>query len=413
MKNKVSSILLSVVIAFGLWLYVVTNVSVMDEETFYNIPVVMTGETALLEKNLMITYQSVNTISLKLSGTRSDLSKVNKDNITVKVDLTTVYDPGTQIPLNYTISYPGDVANNAFVEETRSPTYIYVNVEERRIKEVPVEVAWTGIAAEGFLVDKENRTLDYSKITIEGPASVADRIAKAIIEVDITDQKESIEQSYRYTLCDNRGEAVDAGLITTNVGEVRLAVKIQQVKEVALTLEVEYGGGSNEKNTIITIQPETIRISGSEAVLKEFGDSILLDTLNMAEIREAQSKAYTITLPQGITNLSEITEVQVDIAFTGLTTKEFVVENIKSINVPKGMQADIINEKLTVAIRGPAPELANLTPEDITVTVDFAGAEMGTATYKPTITLPSYTATSGAVGTYSVSATLMQEQKEE
>ena len=409
MKNKFTSVVLSLVIAFGLWLYVVTNVSMEDEDTFYNIPVVMEGETALLDRNLMITYQSANTISLKLSGTRSDLSKVSKDNITVKVDLSKVYDPGTQIPLTYSIGYPGTVANNAFVELTRSPTYIYVNVEERRIKEIPVEVVWVGTAAEGFLVDKENKTLDYAAITVEGPASVADKIEKAVIEVDVTDQKESIEQSYRYTLCDKNGEAVDAELITTNVAEVRLQVKIQQVKEVELKLDVTYGGGANEKNTTVTISPETIRISGGEALLKEFGDSILLGKVNLAEVSGNQSMEYTITLPQGITNLSDVTEVHVDIKFTGLTTKEFVVTNIEAVNVPAGMQADIINEKLTVAIRGPAAELANLTEEDITVTVDFTNAELGTATYKCAIKLPESTATAGAVGSYSVSAAITEE----
>lgn len=409
MKNKVTSILLSFVIAFGLWLYVVTNVSMEDEDTFYNIPVVMESETALLERNLMITYQSTNTISLKLSGTRSDLSKVNNQNITVKVDLSKVYDAGSQIPLTYTISYPGNVANNAFVELTRSPTYIYVNVEERRIKEVPVEVVWTGTAADGFMVDKENRTLDYGTITVEGPASVADKIQKAVIEVDVTDQKESIDQSYRYTLCDANGEGVDAELITTNVAEVRLQVKIQQVKEVELKLDVTYGGGSNEKNTTVTISPSTIRISGGEAVLKEFGDSILLGKINLAEIPDDQSMVYTITLPQGITNLSDVTEASVDIAFTGLTTKEFVVSEIESVNVPEGMEADIINEKLTVVIRGPAAELSLLTEEDIKVTVDFTGAEVGTATFKPSITLPEGIKTAGAVGTYSVSAAITQK----
>ncbi|MBQ8835128.1 MAG: hypothetical protein IJ001_09450 [Oscillospiraceae bacterium] len=409
MKNKVTSILLSFVIAFGLWLYVVTNVSMEDEDTFYNIPVVMESETALLERNLMITYQSTNTISLKLSGTRSDLSKVNNQNITVKVDLSKVYDAGSQIPLTYTISYPGNVANNAFVELTRSPTYIYVSVEERRIKEVPVEVVWTGTAADGFMVDKENRTLDYGTITVEGPASVADKIQKAVIEVDVTDQKESIDQSYRYTLCDANGEGVDAELITTNVAEVRLQVKIQQVKEVELKLDVTYGGGSNEKNTTVTISPSTIRISGGEAVLKEFGDSILLGKINLAEIPDDQSMVYTITLPQGITNLSDVTEASVDIAFTGLTTKEFVVSEIESVNVPEGMEADIINEKLTVVIRGPAAELSLLTEEDIKVTVDFTGAEVGTATFKPSITLPEGIKTAGAVGTYSVSAAITQK----
>lgn len=410
MKNKVTSLLLSVVIAFGLWLYVVTNVSMEDEDTFYNIPVVMEGETALLDRNLMITYQSANTISLKLSGTRSDLSKVNNNNITVKVDLSKVYDPGSQIPLTYSISYPGTVANNAFVEETRSPTYIYVNVEERRIKEVPVEVVWVGSAAEGFLVDKENRVLDYSAITVEGPASVADKIEKAVIEVDVTEQKESIEQSYRYTLCNAADEAVDAELITTNVAEVRLQVKIQQVKEVELKLDVTYGGGANEKNTTVTIDPQTIRISGGEALLTEFGDSILLGKINLAEIPQDQSMVYTITLPQGITNLSDVSEAAVEIKFTGLTTREFVVTNIQGINIPKGMQADIINEKLTVAIRGPAAELAELTEEDITAVVDFANAELGTATYKSAIRLPESIKTAGAVGTYSVSAAITEAE---
>ena len=409
MKNKLTSIVLSVVIAFGLWLYVVNNVSMEDEDTFYNIPVVMEGETALLERNLMITYQSTSTISLKLSGTRSDLSKVSKDNIIAKVDLSKVYDPGAQIPLTYTTGYPGTVANNAFVELTRSPTYIYVNVEERRIKEVPVEVVWVGSAAEGFLVDKENKFLDYNAITVEGPASVADKIEKAVIEVDVTDQKESIEQSYRYTLCDANGEAVDAELITTNVAEVRLQVKIQQVKAVELKLDVAYGGGANKANTTIEIEPKTIRLSGGEAVLKEFGDSILLGRINLAELTESQTLTYTINLPEGVTNLSGVTEAEVHIRFAGLTTKEFVVTDIEGINIPEGMQADIINEKLTIVLRGPAAELAALTAEDIQVRVDFSRAEPGTATFKPSITLLTENATAGAVGTYSVSATIQEK----
>ena len=40
MRNKILSGLLSLVIAFGLWLYVITYVSPGSEETYYNIPVV-------------------------------------------------------------------------------------------------------------------------------------------------------------------------------------------------------------------------------------------------------------------------------------------------------------------------------------------------------------------------------------
>ncbi len=84
MKNRFGSILLSIVIAFGLWLYVITYVSPNSEETYYNIPVVLEGESVLNERGLMCTSTSSSTVSLQLAGARSDLIKVNQNNITVK-----------------------------------------------------------------------------------------------------------------------------------------------------------------------------------------------------------------------------------------------------------------------------------------------------------------------------------------
>ena len=57
-KSKITSMLLSLVIAFGLWLYVVTNVSQEAEYTIYNVPLIMEGESVLNDNNLMITALS-------------------------------------------------------------------------------------------------------------------------------------------------------------------------------------------------------------------------------------------------------------------------------------------------------------------------------------------------------------------
>ena len=80
-RNKLYSMLLSVVVAFCLWLYVSNNVSIEDSNTFYNIPVVMEGESVLNEENLMITSMSANTVSLNLTGARSDLSKLDSSKL--------------------------------------------------------------------------------------------------------------------------------------------------------------------------------------------------------------------------------------------------------------------------------------------------------------------------------------------
>lgn len=408
MKSKFSSILLAVAIAFGLWMYVITSVSPGSEDTYYNIPVVFDGESLLAEKNLMITDTSSTNVSLTLSGNRTDLYKVNSGNITLKANLSTILEEGTHA-VTYSISFPGDVAQNAFEVLSQNPKYIYVTVEKRVTKEVPVEVKWIGSTPEEFMSDRENKVLDYDYITVTGPASVADLIKKAVIEVDLTEQRESISESYRYTLCDAEGNAVDAEQIITNVEEVHLDVKIQRVKEVKLQMDVTYGGGAAPINTTIEISPAAIRLSGGEAVLEELGDTIVLGKINLAEITRSQSLTFAITLPEGVTNLTGVTEAEVDITFAGLNSKEFTIEKIQMINVPEGMEVDLITEKLNVVVRGPSSIIAKLTEDDISVVVDFTGAEADTSTFKATIVFSDEFDAVGAMGTYSVSATVHEK----
>ena len=86
-EKRITSAILSLVIAFGLWWYVVNNVSMEDDITFNNIPVVREGESILNEENLMITDISTETVSMNLIGSREDLNKVDSSNLSVKINL--------------------------------------------------------------------------------------------------------------------------------------------------------------------------------------------------------------------------------------------------------------------------------------------------------------------------------------
>lgn len=257
--------------------------------------------------------------------------------------------------------------------------------------------------------DRENRVLDYDKVTVMGPASVADLIEKAVIEVDLNERRESISQDYRYTLCDKNGNPVDAELITTNVENVHLDVKIQQVKEVKLVAEIVYGGGATEKNTKVTIEPATIRLAGGGAVLEELGDSIQLGRIDLSAVEKSQKISLPITLPEGVTNLSNITQADVDIQFSGLMVKSFEVENIEAVNVPEELEAEIIEKKLTIILRGPAADLMKITDADIVIRADLTGAVVGTSTFKATVHFGEEFSMIGAVRSYSVTANVVEK----
>lgn len=405
-KNKAYSVALSLLVAFGLWLYVVTNVIQEDDVTFYNIPVVMEGESVLAEQNLMITERSAQTVSVNLAGKRSDLNKVNSGNLSAKVNLNKIEAPGENIALPYTLSYPDNVSPNDFTEGSRNPVYIYVDVDTRRTKEVQVQVKWTGTRSEDYIYDTENAVLDYPSITVIGPAAVADQIHHAEIEIDLTEQVKSISDSFRYTLCDEEGNAVDAEAITTNVEEVHLELPIQRIREMKLAVDVIYGGGASAQNTTVEIEPKSLRLSGGDAVLAELGDTYTVATLNLAEMEKSDTLVYTLNLPEGVTNQTGVTEVKVKVAFSGLRSREYILDTFEIINVPEGMSAEIINANLTVKVRGPAEEISKLTADDVRAVVDFSGAEAGTATYKASIEFAEDFQNVGALKTYSVSATV-------
>ena len=406
--RKISSAILSLVIAFGLWLYVVNNVSKEDDITFNNIPVVREGESILHEQNLMITELSTETVSLHLAGSRDDLNKIDSSNTSVKINLSNIKEPGEKIPLTYTPSYPATVANTAFEVVNKSPSVIFVSVDYRRTFEIPVVVKWTGTRSENYLYDTENFTLDYSTVTITGPASVADQIDHAQILIDLTDRSESFRESFRYTLCDAEGNPVNAKQITTSVEEILLSVQILQIREIDLVADVTYGGGATAANTKITLSPEVIRVSGGAAVLEELGDTYTVCAINLADIEKSSNELkYTITLPEGVTNQTGVSEVVVTVRFTGLKTRDLVVDKIEMINVPEGMTAEIINANLTVRVRGPEEEIAALTENDISAVVDLSAAEAGTATYKALIKISDKFPNVGAMKTSSVSATVL------
>ena len=404
MKNKLLTALLSLVLAFGLWLYVITVVSPGSEDTYTNIPVVLQNEGMLQERGLMITNQELPTVTLRLAGNRTDLNKLNSSNITISVNVSSIGAAGEH-SLSYNVSFPGDVPNNAITTQSRNPDTVKLTVEERVSKMVPVVPVYNGTVPEGFIADKENCLLDHEDVPITGPARVVSQIAEARILVELEGKSESINESLAYTLCDKDGEPVDVAMITTNVEAVNLTLRIMRVKELAVKVTVVAGGGATEQTSQITVEPKTILVSGSENLLDDLTE-LNLGTIDLGEQLTDTVLKFPITLPEGVTNETGVTEASVDIRFPNLRTKTLSVTQINAVNVPEGMNAQIITKVLEIRFRGPKALIDSMQEADVEVNVDFSQAQSGTATMRADVILADKYKDVGAVGSYSVSATL-------
>lgn len=413
MKNKLVSVAISVLIAFGLWMYVITEVSPNSERTYLDIPVKMEGETLLRERNLIITGMSSTNVDLTLSGNRSDLNELNSSNITLKADMTKIYDPGIH-KIDYDITYPGNVASNAFNRENQYPDSITVTVERLiRNKEIPVNIVYQGKAAEGYVVRRADAVLDNTHILVTGPESVVDQITQAVITVDLEGQTESISQNYRFTLCNKDGEGVNSELITVNIEEVHMDLTIHRKKQVDLTVTVVPGGGATEEDVELTLSIDSIQISGSDIALQQVGDTINLGTINLADYETSTEIVFTIPVYEGVTNDSGETEVKVKLAFRGLMTREIVITEFLITGVPEGYEGKVITEKLTIKVRGRSELVSKLTAQDISARVDFTGEEPGDATVRVNITFSGKYKALGVLGKPTVTTSLQLLDQEE
>lgn len=405
MKSKFLTILMSAAIAFGMWLFVITVEQPESEKTYYDIPVVLQNEDILAERGLMIVSERP-TVTLHLSSTRTNLNQLNESNINVIANVNSIVTAGTH-ELTYSVSYPGNVPAGSVARQSSRPDMVTLKVENKITKQVPVVPVYSGSVAEGLVADKGNVVLDNAFIEVSGPESVLEQITKAMILVDLEGKTQTIVEECTYTLCNDAEEPVDSQWVTTNVEVVNLTLTIRQVKEVKLTVNVVAGGGATEATSTIRIEPETIRISGSEALLEGL-DEVNLGTIHLGEIPEDKTVSMAITLPEGITNETGITEAIVDVRFPNLKTTTLSLARIEMINVPAGMEAELVTKILEVKFRGPASLIDSLMAESVTIVVDLEGAELGTDKYVAQMNVGNAFSGVGALGTYTVMVTLTE-----
>jgi YbbR domain-containing protein len=359
----------------------------------------------------MLTQDEAPKVTLRLSGKRTDIMKLNSGNITLIADLSRIYSAGEQ-SIGYTIIYPGDLPNNAFEIVSQTPKQITLSVAQWKSKEVEVQVNFNGTAVpEQYIAFKENATLEFDKITVTGPAAIVDRIDTAKINVDLTDKTDTITQKFVYALCDAEGEELSADelkQLKTSAQEIQYTLKIQRWKDIELRLDVIDGGGLKRQDCLISALP-TIRVSGNEQALQDLGDYLVLDEIRLAELTEDFTQVYEIIVPEGITNLSEQSTVTVSVDIPQLEMLQLSVTEIRATNVPTGMSVELITKEKSVTVRGPKEKIKGITEKDLLILVDFTEAEVGTASYKATVAVGEELADFvGIVGTYDVKATVQK-----
>ncbi len=365
---------ISLLAAVFLWLFVNSTEGVEGDKVLSGVKIEFLGADALRESSgLIVTEKDRDTVNLTVKGTRRVLGKLSSTNVVAAVDLSRITTDGWN-SVYYEIVYPSGVSSDEVTLVRSSADIVNFYVDRQIRKTIPVEGAFTGNTAEGYLAE-ENPEFDPVMVTLSGPKAALETVDHAYVAITRTDVDKTLSYSTTYQLMDSEDNLIDDPRITKETDSVNVTLNVLATKTVPLDVTVINGAGATRAdNTSIVIEPDSIVLTGDAAAI-DSTSKINLGTIDLASFATEYTATYTIVPPNDTDNITGVNEATVTVKIVGLSSRSFNVlhDNISCINVPEGYSAEIITQMLPVTIRARDEILDQIQVNNIRAVADLSG----------------------------------------
>jgi YbbR domain-containing protein len=276
-------------------------------------------------------------------------------------------------------------------------------VAKQFTKTVPVKGAFSGSTAEGYVA--EEPVFEPTTITLTGPDSKLENIAYVWATIGGDSVTETKTADVPFTYMDADGKQLDYTDITPDYDTVTVTVPISMEKEVSLSVDILEGAGATSENTIVTIEPATVMISGDSTIVEGI-NKIVLTTIDLTDFASTYEETYPIILDNDVQNVTGTAEAKVKIEIVGLETKKMAVTNISLINVPSGYSAELLTQSLEATIRASSDVLSKIKSNNLRAVADLSQiVSTGDVSVPVKIYIDGYS-DAGAVGDYKVTVNI-------
>jgi len=286
--------LLSLVIAIGLWFYVVQVHNPDIEKTFRDIPVVFAQKSILESKDLILLNDKDLGIDIEIKGNRKNIMNLSSSDITVVADISAIEEKGTHTVVTTVVLPYGnlEVVN-------KRPSTLKVEVDDLATETFELEVNVIGQPQDGCKIESLKKS--HETIEVTGAKTILGGIESVVVDLDITDANSDISLTATPKIFDSNGKEISTSYVKFDAENINLDCKISKTKSVKIMPErqpfTEINGYTytyNEEDMPI------IEITGPSKLI----DSIAyIETTPITAINNAGEAEVTLKLPDGVTSL--------------------------------------------------------------------------------------------------------------
>jgi len=363
MKNRLTKNLglkiLSVLIALGLWMIVVSINNPKITTTLGPVPVEVANANVITnEQKVYEVLEGTDFINVRVEGPRTIVDKMTVDNIKATADMKQLTFMDT-VPI--TLSVVG--VEGTVTAESRTKN-MSIRIEDMKRKQMRIEVDVVGEPAEGHVIGTVS--LNQNVVSLAGPESVISSISRAAIRVDVEDMNSDIQlEKQPVKLYDDRGKEIDGGRVTFSILAVNVDVKIMETKTIPLQFHISGTPAAGYAATGEVINnPSSIRIAGVGNTFHALQSLVIADsTLDITGATGNKEFVVDITrhLPVGVTLVDD--DFEGNVVVTAVVeplrqkTVHMPITNIFLKNIPEGYavavdDSEYANGRVAFTVRG-------------------------------------------------------------
>ena len=382
---------LALVFAIAAWLIVV-NVEDPDITKTFTVTVEVQNEDLLSEAGK--TYEVLNdsnTIRVTATAKRSIMEGLSSSDFQAVTDLKDVVNNNLSGQQNLQV-YISALRYNSQVSINSTKQYMTVLIDDQVKKEIDVNVIPTGSPEMGFVTGE---ITGYPKsVTIQGPSSLVNSIAQAVVEVNIDGMTEDVNQELDIEFVDENGESVNTDKLTLSRSKATVYVECLSLQSISLQFETSGMPEDGYEVSGITADKDTIMVKGTADQLADLTSlTISGDALNIDGASEDKTVTVDVNdyLPKGVSLQSdEGSQVQVTISITAYQKKEitYPTSMIDISGLGSLYNASFKDSQISFSVNCPKSMASSITADSVTVRADLTGMSAGTHHVDLEVALP-------------------------
>ena len=377
--------LLSLGTAVLLWLIVVININPEYSREVSGVQITVNDSSGLIsDTGLHVVEQSDKNIKVSVTGPRYLIGKLTPSDFIVTPDVTPVTKSG-----KYDLKLTAVMKNaNPKVHITRiSPSNVQLNFDMILSKTLPVHVNVNnnGKVAKGYYMVSPTTT--PPQVVVTGAASEISQIAGAQTSVSVDGSAhDTITAKGEVTLVDSQGNTLDLKHVSLDNDAVTVTVPILKVQDVDLAVDFSnVPAGFSTSNIQYTINPKTISVAGKAGVVDALS-TVKLQTIDFTTLDVNNTVTSNIIIPDGLTNIANITSAQVTVNLLNTGSKTVDTSNILVLNTPAHYGVTVKTKQVSsIKLFGPANDINNVSA--VNAVIDMAGIPIVEGQYQVPVTI--------------------------